>query len=486
MGNRVFGCDDCLAVCPWNKFAAAAREARFAARAETDNPPLAELLQLDDARFPRALCRHAGQAHRAATVSAQRADRRRQLGRRDLLPRVETLLGDASPLVRAMAVWAMRQLTGTASVSASPPASCARRRQRRARRVAGDEPRHEPTVLLRARLQRAAFARRLAAQGWRIAGTARTPEGAAAIAAQGYEAFVFDGTAPSAGVAQALASGNARPRLGAARCRRRSRAAPPRRAISHGARRCAGSATCRPSASMATSDGAWVDETTPTQADLAARDAGASRQRRSGWRLATACGSPSRLSPRRHLRSGPQRHRPAARGHGAAHRQAGSGVQPHPRRRHRRACCAAMPARRGTRSTTSPTTSRRRRRTSSPTPPSCCTCRRRRRSPSRTPSSRPMAASFYADNKRIRNTRLRQELGVVLKFPTYREGLRAILAGSCTAEQFSTPATPSHRSAAVQAAPALLAKSSRAFAATFGSAPVPNERCLQRTLCGQQ
>jgi hypothetical protein len=41
----------------------------------------------------------------------------------------------------------------------------------------------------------------------------------------------------------------------------------------------------------------------------------------------------------------------------------------------------------------------------------------------------PMAASFYADNKRIRNDRLRQELGVALQFPTYREGLRAILAG---------------------------------------------------------
>jgi nucleoside-diphosphate-sugar epimerase len=40
----------------------------------------------------------------------------------------------------------------------------------------------------------------------------------------------------------------------------------------------------------------------------------------------------------------------------------------------------------------------------------------------------PMAASFYADNKRISNARLRQELGVALKFPTYREGLRAILA----------------------------------------------------------
>ena len=51
IGNRIFGCDDCLAVCPWNKFAAAAREAKFAARTETDNPPLAELLQLDDATF---------------------------------------------------------------------------------------------------------------------------------------------------------------------------------------------------------------------------------------------------------------------------------------------------------------------------------------------------------------------------------------------------------------------------------------------------
>jgi hypothetical protein len=40
----------------------------------------------------------------------------------------------------------------------------------------------------------------------------------------------------------------------------------------------------------------------------------------------------------------------------------------------------------------------------------------------------PMAASFYADNKRVRNARLRQDLGVALKFPSYREGLRAILA----------------------------------------------------------
>ena len=51
IGNRVFGCDDCAAICPWNKFAGAATEIRYAARAETDNPPLAELLALDDAAF---------------------------------------------------------------------------------------------------------------------------------------------------------------------------------------------------------------------------------------------------------------------------------------------------------------------------------------------------------------------------------------------------------------------------------------------------
>ena len=112
MGNRIFGCDDCLAVCPWNKFAATAREARFHARAETDNPPLAELLELDDAAF-RA---------RFAGTPVKRTGRDRFLrnvliaagnsGDESLLPRIEALLGDNSPLVRAMAVWAMRQLTG--------------------------------------------------------------------------------------------------------------------------------------------------------------------------------------------------------------------------------------------------------------------------------------------------------------------------------------------------------------------------------------
>ncbi len=54
LGNRIYGCDDCLAVCPWNKFARTAREARYHARAELRAPRLADLAQLDDAAF-RAL-----------------------------------------------------------------------------------------------------------------------------------------------------------------------------------------------------------------------------------------------------------------------------------------------------------------------------------------------------------------------------------------------------------------------------------------------
>jgi len=111
MGNRVFGCDDCLAVCPWNKFAERAHEARFAARAETDNPPLEELLALDDAafriRFAGTPVKRTGRDRFLRNVLIAAGNSRDS----SLLPRVEILLADQSPLVRAMAVWAMRQLT---------------------------------------------------------------------------------------------------------------------------------------------------------------------------------------------------------------------------------------------------------------------------------------------------------------------------------------------------------------------------------------
>jgi epoxyqueuosine reductase len=110
IGNRVFGCDDCLAVCPWNKFAAAARETKLQAVASTDSPPLAELLALDDAAFRK----------RFAGTPVKRTGRDRVLRNAliaagnsadaSLMPAVERLLGDASPLVRAMAVWALARL----------------------------------------------------------------------------------------------------------------------------------------------------------------------------------------------------------------------------------------------------------------------------------------------------------------------------------------------------------------------------------------
>jgi epoxyqueuosine reductase len=117
MGNRVFGCDDCLAVCPWNKFAGAAAEMRFAARAATDNPPLVELLALDDAafrlRFAGTPVKRTGRNRvvRNALIAAGNS------GDRSLLARVIPLLEDASPLVRAMAVWAVRRLSAEAELA---------------------------------------------------------------------------------------------------------------------------------------------------------------------------------------------------------------------------------------------------------------------------------------------------------------------------------------------------------------------------------
>ncbi|MGB6906086.1 MAG: tRNA epoxyqueuosine(34) reductase QueG [Methyloceanibacter sp.] len=110
MGNRIFGCDDCLAVCPWNKFAAVAREARLSVREGSDNPPLAELLTLDDAAFRARF--------RATPIKRTGRDRflRNVLiaaGNSDdavLVPQIETHLADPSPLVRAMAVWALSRL----------------------------------------------------------------------------------------------------------------------------------------------------------------------------------------------------------------------------------------------------------------------------------------------------------------------------------------------------------------------------------------
>src|SRR4051812_21087085 len=110
MGNRIYGCDDCLAVCPWNKFAQVGREAKLSARTELREPSLVELARLDDAAF-RALF---------AKSPVKRIGRDRFVrnvliaignsGETALAVEAERLLEDASPLVRGAAVWALAQL----------------------------------------------------------------------------------------------------------------------------------------------------------------------------------------------------------------------------------------------------------------------------------------------------------------------------------------------------------------------------------------
>jgi len=110
MGNRVYGCDDCLAVCPWNKFARPTAEPKLIGRDTLSAPRLADLAALDDAAF-RALF---------AGSPVKRTGRERFLrnvliaignsGEAALAASAEACLDDASALVRAMAVWALARL----------------------------------------------------------------------------------------------------------------------------------------------------------------------------------------------------------------------------------------------------------------------------------------------------------------------------------------------------------------------------------------
>ena len=114
LGNRIYGCDDCLAVCPWNKFAAATREPDFLPRAELTAPRLADLLSLDEAGF-RAIfagspIKRIGRDRFVRNVLIASGNAAGSPGASALMTPVRSLLSDPAAIVRAMAVWALARL----------------------------------------------------------------------------------------------------------------------------------------------------------------------------------------------------------------------------------------------------------------------------------------------------------------------------------------------------------------------------------------
>ncbi|MCV0427734.1 MAG: tRNA epoxyqueuosine(34) reductase QueG, partial [Roseibium sp.] len=110
MGNRIYGCDDCLAACPWNKFADAAREAKLVARNDLKSPQLADLLELDDPAFRKLFSgspvKRIGRNRflRNVLIAAGNSERP------SLLEKIVPLLEDPDATVRGAAVWAFSQL----------------------------------------------------------------------------------------------------------------------------------------------------------------------------------------------------------------------------------------------------------------------------------------------------------------------------------------------------------------------------------------
>ncbi|MBI3444237.1 MAG: tRNA epoxyqueuosine(34) reductase QueG [Magnetospirillum sp.] len=112
MGNRLYGCDDCLAACPWNKFAQPTTEPDFLPRVELTAPLLADFIQLDEAGFREVFTaspvKRAGYDRFIGSVLIALANS----GRRELLPLAEARRNDPSPTIRAMAEWAVLFLGG--------------------------------------------------------------------------------------------------------------------------------------------------------------------------------------------------------------------------------------------------------------------------------------------------------------------------------------------------------------------------------------
>jgi epoxyqueuosine reductase len=120
MGNRIYGCDDCLAVCPWNKFAQIGRETKLSAREQLKAPTLADLARLDDpafrAQFAKSPVKRIGRDRFVRNVLIAIGNS----GDVSLAVEAERLLSDASPFVRGAAVWALGRLDAKRLAALAP------------------------------------------------------------------------------------------------------------------------------------------------------------------------------------------------------------------------------------------------------------------------------------------------------------------------------------------------------------------------------
>ncbi len=110
MGNRIYGCDDCLAVCPWNKFATSGREPALAPREAATLPLLSDLASLDDAafraRFAGSPVKRTGRERFIRNVAIALGNS----GNPEAVPVLAALAADGSALVRGAAVWGLSRL----------------------------------------------------------------------------------------------------------------------------------------------------------------------------------------------------------------------------------------------------------------------------------------------------------------------------------------------------------------------------------------
>ncbi len=111
MGNRIYGCDDCLSVCPWNKYAQMTPETLFHPRIELKNPDLGDLATLDDAAFRQVFSgspvKRVGRDYFIRNVMIAIGNSQNE----DYIPLLIEKLEESSPYIRAMAIWALKRLT---------------------------------------------------------------------------------------------------------------------------------------------------------------------------------------------------------------------------------------------------------------------------------------------------------------------------------------------------------------------------------------